>query len=291
MCRKLEDCLVTRTGFRVFVITVVVVIVAAIGLNLSYKFLLETPENPSNNEALLAADGERNKRTDHHVLLWTPLQGSWSHWWTETNLGAASRLQKSNCPQLTKCSFSSDRNSLNNSNLVIYSYSDIDLTDMPPKYAAGQKWGLFLPKPTARHTGKVWSQFLPMFDVLISYFPNSNIQMYQGKIISYQQSHTAKYNDSISAEHSHYEVKFRKLFREIMDKASKGSDTVQRHIGDLSAVSEEAQNEDVQMRTKRHHKHFGPKVKEGHRKRRRAFQYDSRLVATIIDDCHTDSNR
>eukprot|EP00092_Neocalanus_flemingeri_P089650 GFUD01113450.1.p1 GENE.GFUD01113450.1~~GFUD01113450.1.p1 ORF type:complete len:135 (+),score=6.70 GFUD01113450.1:32-406(+) len=76
-----------------------------------------------------------------------------------------------------------------------------------------------------------------------------------------------------------------------MDKASKGSDTVQRHIGDLSAVSEEAQNEDVQMRTKRHHKHFGPKVKEGHRKRRRAFQYDSRLVATIIDDCHTDSNR
>ena len=143
---------------------------------------------------------------------------------------------------------------------MIYSYSDIDLTDMPPKYAAGQKWGLFLPKPTERHKGEVWSQFLPMFDVLISYFPNSNIQMYQGKTISYHQSHSEKYNDSISVEHSHYEVKFRKLFREIMDKASKGSDTVQRHIGDLSSVSEMAQNGDGQMRAKRHHKHLGKEI-------------------------------
>jgi len=291
MCRRIEDCLVTRTGFRVFVISVVVVIVAAIGLNLSYKFLLETPESASNNEALLANNGAKNKETDHHILLWTPLHGSWSHWWTDTNLGAASQLQKSNCPQLRQCSFSSDRTSLNSSNLIIYSYSDIDLSDMPPKYAAGQKWGLFLPTPTDRHSGEKWSRFLPMFDLLISYYPNSNIQMYRGKTMPYHVGQSVKYNDSISVEHTHYEVKFRKLFREIMDKASKGSDTVQRHLGDLSAVSESEENKERLMRIKRHHKHLGPKFKEGHRKRRRAFQYDSRLVATIIEDCHTDSNR
>ena len=127
---------------------------------------------------------------------------------------------------------------------------------MPPKYAAGQKWGLFLPTPTDRHRGRVWSQFLPMFDLLISYFPNSNIQMYRGKTIPYHTSQSVKYNDSISVEHTHYEVKFRKLFREIMDKASKGSDTVQRHIGDLSAVSESEENKETLTRTKRHHKHL-----------------------------------
>ena len=30
---------------------------------------------------------------------------------------------------------------------------------------------------------------------------------------------------------------------------------------------------------------------KGPGRRRRAFQYDSRLVATLIDDCHTESNR
>lgn len=43
--------------------------------NFSYKFLLETPESASNNEALLANNGAKNKETDHHILLWTPLHG------------------------------------------------------------------------------------------------------------------------------------------------------------------------------------------------------------------------
>jgi len=260
---------------------------------MSYKLLLETPGNQSNNKALLTTDTERSKKmkADHLVLLWTPLHGSWSNWWLKTNLGASSRLEKSSCPQLTKCSFSSDRTSLNNSNLVIYSYSDINLQDMPPKYAAGQKWGLFLPQPTERHSGKLWSQFLPMFDILISYFPHSTIQMYRGKTISYHQSNSAKYNESDSSEQSHYKVKFRKLFRDIVDKASKGSDTVQKHIAGFREGAEVAHNEDRVIRAKRHHKHSGTITKEGHRKRRRAFQYDSRLVATIIDDCKTDSNR
>ena len=132
---------------------------------------------------------------------------------------------------------------------------------MPPKYAAGQKWGLFLPTPTDRHSGEKWSRFLPMFDLLISYYPNSNIQMYRGKTMPYHVGQSVKYNDSISVEHTHYEVKFRKLFREIMDKASKGSDTVQRHLGDLSAVSESEENKERLMRIKRHHKHLGENSK------------------------------
>ena len=124
---------------------------------------------------------------------------------------------------------------------------------MPPKYASGQKWSLFLPTPTERRKGEAWSQFLPMFDLLISYFPNSNIQMYRGKIMPYHMSQSVVHNDSQTIEKSHYEVKFRKLFREIMDKASKGSDTVQKHIGELNAVSELEENSLV--RAKRHHKH------------------------------------
>ena len=33
MCRRFEDCLVSRTGFRIFVISVLVIFVAALGLN------------------------------------------------------------------------------------------------------------------------------------------------------------------------------------------------------------------------------------------------------------------
>ena len=86
-----------------------------------------------------------------------------------------------NCPQLSKCSFSTDRVRLNTSSLVLFSYGDTILADLPPKYLLKPKWGLFLSQPTKRHAGRIWNQFLPMFDVLISYFPNSDIQMYEGK--------------------------------------------------------------------------------------------------------------
>ena len=36
MCRKLEDCLLTRTGFRVFVLTALVVVLVVIGL---YRYI------------------------------------------------------------------------------------------------------------------------------------------------------------------------------------------------------------------------------------------------------------
>ena len=59
--------------------------------------------------------------------------------------------------------------------MVLFSYSDLAPGDMPPKYLVGQKWALFLPRPTRRHLagggGGQWSRYLPMFDVLISYFP------------------------------------------------------------------------------------------------------------------------
>ena len=106
---------------------------------------------------------------------------SWSNWWTKSNLGARDASLAANCPQLSKCSFSTDRVRLNTSSLVLFSYGDTVLADLPPKYLLTPKWGLFLSQPTKRHSGRIWNQFLPMFDVLISYFPNSDIQMYEGK--------------------------------------------------------------------------------------------------------------
>ena len=107
---------------------------------------------------------------------------SWSNWWTKSKLGErGDAALAANCPQLSKCSFSTDRVRLNTSSLVLFSYADTVLTDLPPKYLLKPKWGLFLSQPTKRHSGRIWNQFLPMFDVLISYFPNSHIQMYEGK--------------------------------------------------------------------------------------------------------------
>merc|ERR1719234_683486 len=87
MCRRFEDCLVSRTGFRIFVISVLVILVAALGLNFGYKFLLPRP--PVNyNEAL-----HSSHNSDHHILLWTPLHGSWEAWWKEGMLGGTSRTR------------------------------------------------------------------------------------------------------------------------------------------------------------------------------------------------------
>ena len=109
------------------------------------------------------------------------IMSSWSNWWTTSNLGEKDANLATNCPQLSKCSFSTDRVRLNTSSLVLFSYGDTILADLPPKYLLKPKWGLFLSQPTKRHAGRIWNQFLPMFDVLISYFPNSDIQMYEGK--------------------------------------------------------------------------------------------------------------
>jgi hypothetical protein len=36
MCKKVEDCLFSRTGFRVFVVTLLLLILAGVVLNLGY---------------------------------------------------------------------------------------------------------------------------------------------------------------------------------------------------------------------------------------------------------------
>jgi len=215
MCRRFEDCLVSRTGFRIFVISVLVIFVAALGLNFGYKFLLPRP--PVNyNEAL-----HSSHNSDHHILLWTPLHGSWEAWWKEGMLGGTSRTRTEGCPQLARCSFSADRSRLNTSHLVLYSYMDLDPSDTPPKYAgAGQRWGLFLAfPPSRRHTGPAWNLLLPMFDLLISYSPQSSIQMYRGRTVhlsSLEGGPSSLARQNISNEDSQYELKFRKLFRQML---------------------------------------------------------------------------
>jgi hypothetical protein len=38
MCKKVEDCLFSRTGFRVFVVTLLLLILAGVVLNLGYVY-------------------------------------------------------------------------------------------------------------------------------------------------------------------------------------------------------------------------------------------------------------
>jgi len=272
MCRRLEDCLVSRTGFRIFIISVLIIFVAALGLNFGYKLLLPI-SSVNYNEALQASH-----HSDHHILLWTPLHGSWEAWWKEGMLGGTSRTRTEGCPQLARCSFSADRSRLNTSHLVLYSYMDLDPSDTPPKYAgAGQRWGLFLAfPPSRRHSGPAWNLLLPMFDLLISYSPQSSIQMYRGRTVhlsSLEGGPSALNHQNISNEDSQYELKFRKLFRQMLS-----SEEEER--------SGRKRRDEGRGQTRRHQRHMS-----GAGRRRRAFHHDSRLVATLIDDCHTESNR
>ena len=86
--------------------------------------------------------------------------------------------------------------------------------------ALGQKWALFLPRPAPRHTpDSAWARYLPMFDVLISYFPGSSIPMFRARVISYNEAGTklgpGHHNDSISPLDQNYDVKFRNEIRKI----------------------------------------------------------------------------
>ena len=155
----------------------------------------------------------------HSTILFQPIKtiflvGSWSTWWTPSYLGDSDQMTRlsetsSRCHHLSSCSFTTDRSSLNLSSLVVFSYSDINLLDMPPKYLLGQKWALFLPTPTQRHSSSsTWSHYLPMFDLLISYFPQSSVPMNQAKVVSY--SSIGPINDSSISGIS--DVKFRKVW-------------------------------------------------------------------------------
>ncbi len=49
MCKKVEDCLFSRTGFRVFVVTLLLLILAGVVLNLGY--VLPNKQNGQNQGA------------------------------------------------------------------------------------------------------------------------------------------------------------------------------------------------------------------------------------------------
>lgn len=58
-----------------------------------------------------------------------------------------------------------------------------------------------------------------MFDILISYFPQSNIPMFRARVISYNEAgagiKSGQHNDSISPLDQNYDVKFRNEIRKI----------------------------------------------------------------------------
>ena len=148
---------------------------------------------------------------------------SWSSWWSPAYLGDGGVTAQ--CDLTKRCSFTSDRASLDNSSLVMFSYTDLLVTDMPPKYLLGQQWALFLPRPSPRHApDSDWARYLPMFDVLISYFPQSNIPMFRARVISYNEAgikSAGQHNDSISPLDQNYDVKFRNEIRKIRPNCPK----------------------------------------------------------------------
>ena len=112
-------------------------------------------------------------------------------------------------------------------------------------------------------------------DMLVSYFPGSTVPMYTGRIIRDRvtSSTIGTREDNTRDVQENYETKFRKLFHEIIDKAvSKSGNDVEKQLAKI----------DVPLLDRRSRQT---------RKKRRAFKYDQRLVATIIDTCESASNR
>ena len=62
---------------------------------------------------------------------------SWSSWWSPAYLGDGGVAGQ--CDVTQRCSFTSDRAMVDNSSLVMFSYTDLRLSDMPPKYLLGRR--------------------------------------------------------------------------------------------------------------------------------------------------------
>lgn len=143
MCQKVEDCLLSKLGFRLFITVVFIIIVIVLSLNI--QFLTRSNENIIGNELFskikelskdqrgspLFSSNQRhgtndiaisNLDTKTKILIWMTnfeeTEGARSSFYAEFS-HRVRRLRKNECPILNECSFASHKRKLHKADAVV----------------------------------------------------------------------------------------------------------------------------------------------------------------------------
>ncbi|XP_023328480.1 uncharacterized protein LOC111701430 [Eurytemora carolleeae] len=169
MCSKLEDCLFSRLGFRVCIISILILILGFLALNLSFHlFGWSLHDRPG----IAGSSSQGQPSSVKSILLWTPLQSSWSNWKLENQ-----QEEKSSQCEFT-CAFTHDRTKLSTADLLLISSSDLKKTDLPSRVPyKHQLWGLVHASPSS--SVDLSGMF---FDLFISYLPQADLNINKYRI-------------------------------------------------------------------------------------------------------------
>lgn len=201
MCQAVEDCLVSRIGFRVFITLIGSVVFTVILINANYVLsnysfhsdgepIVHTPlhglDEAVSSAVVTDIDSRHETNFVSHsrtnVLIWTD---DASHFFNELSREIIHlRTSKNGCGSLQQCAFSNDKRKLTRADAVIVAAKNVSTLEQLPifdtltsKDISSKLWILLLHNPTY-HASFLDSLGDPSkFDLLVSYLPNSTLPL------------------------------------------------------------------------------------------------------------------
>lgn len=202
MCHSIEDCLVSKIGFRLFITIIGLIVCSVIFINAHYALSGQpvTPEvTPSEsrtfsglNQAISSAIVRDTE--PHHVTIGNDNHRTNILFWTDDHTGnffnrlskeiVYLRHAKNGCSSLQHCAFSSDQKKLLQADAVVVAAKNLSTLDKLPiletKTLPGMRpklWTLLFQDPSY-HEAFIKAQADPSkFDILVSYLPNSTLPL------------------------------------------------------------------------------------------------------------------
>lgn len=162
MCQSLEDCLVSRIGFRVFLVVVGTLLVAILTVNVHYIVFRQPTE--ATQDAVSSIDGAVSSAVVHghatmvsdhvsshnrtKILIWSDDDGIFFGQLSKQIIYL--RSSKGGCPMLNDCAFSSDKRKFDRADVVLVAAKNSSsLKGLIPAFSVGSKiWSLLLPDPS-----------------------------------------------------------------------------------------------------------------------------------------------
>ena len=272
MCQSLEDCLVSRIGFRVFLVVVGSILAAVITINVHYVLFRQptmAPESaprPDLNGAVSSAvvrdygtkipDPQLYLHNRTKVLIWSDDDGVFFAQLSRQIIYL--RTAKRGCSVLNRCAFSSDKRKFDRADAVIVaSKNSTSLRNLAQAFDVGSKiWTLLLPDPSYHSAFIETVGSVQKFDSLVSYLPNSTFPLVR--------------------------IRFEPRTRDAHFSPGPTKST-------LLGISQERAELLAQSHRSSHKRHdVGSSLA---RKHKRETGYGRRVVATILDECHSPGNR
>ena len=272
MCQSLEDCLVSRIGFRVFLVVVGSILAAVITINVHYVLFRqptmapESAPSPDLNGAVSSAvvrdygtkipDPQLYLHNRTKVLIWSDDDGVFFAQLSRQIIYL--RTAKRGCSVLNRCAFSSDKRKFDRADAVIVaSKNSTSLRNLAQAFDVGSKiWTLLLPDPSYHSAFIETVGSVQKFDSLVSYLPNSTFPLVR--------------------------IRFEPRTRDAHFSPGPTKST-------LLGISQERAELLAQSHRSSHKRHdVGSSLA---RKHKRETGYGRRVVATILDECHSPGNR